>query len=99
MTPERWRKVKELYGCARERQGEERASFLRHACSDDELRIEVESLLASEEAAGGFMTTSGMPAAVQELASVIAKLPKDLAFSGMPDSHWDWEKIQSLYHQ
>ncbi|HEY8187461.1 MAG TPA: protein kinase [Pyrinomonadaceae bacterium] len=48
MTPERWQQVKELFRAALEHDAEERAEFLERACNgDDELRQEVESLLAS----------------------------------------------------
>jgi len=46
---ERWLKVERLYHAAREREGSERAGFLREACAGDEaLRREVESLLAED---------------------------------------------------
>jgi len=51
MTPERWRRVEELYHAALERPQEQRAAFLDEACGDDqELRHEVESLLRYEQA-------------------------------------------------
>jgi Tol biopolymer transport system component len=52
MDPARWRRVEEIYQAATERKPEERAAFLAAACAGDEdLRREVESLLAqpSEE--------------------------------------------------
>ena len=46
MTPERWKRVEELYHAARTRPPGERAAFLAEACRDDEaLRRDVESLL------------------------------------------------------
>ena len=46
MTPERWKRVEELYHAARNRPPGERAAFLAEACPDDEaLRRDVESLL------------------------------------------------------
>jgi non-specific serine/threonine protein kinase/serine/threonine-protein kinase len=43
-----WEKVKELFGAALDREPEQRETFLRGACGDDEaLRVEVESLLAA----------------------------------------------------
>jgi eukaryotic-like serine/threonine-protein kinase len=48
MNPERWEKVARLHRSALEREESGRAAFLRDACAgDDELRREVESLLAS----------------------------------------------------
>src|SRR5262245_62103286 len=50
MNPERWLQVEELYHAALEREPESRAAFLENACGDDqELRREVESLLAQGE--------------------------------------------------
>jgi len=49
MTPERWRQVEALYHSAREREPSERFAFLKEACEgDEELRREVEALLAQE---------------------------------------------------
>jgi serine/threonine protein kinase len=48
MTPEAWQRVKTIFAAARERQPSERALFLDEACGPDaELRVEVESLLAT----------------------------------------------------
>jgi hypothetical protein len=56
MTPERWRRLKELLGGAIERTGNERASFLAQSCAGDEgLRSEVDALLASHESQGGLL--------------------------------------------
>ena len=50
MTPERWQKIDSLLQAALGREPRERARFLDEACKgDDELRKEVESLLASSE--------------------------------------------------
>ncbi|MGE3842453.1 MAG: serine/threonine-protein kinase, partial [Vicinamibacterales bacterium] len=54
MTPERWRQIEQIYQTALKRTGDPRAEFLREACGqDDELRREVESLLAQEHGADG----------------------------------------------
>ena len=46
MTPERWKRVEELYHAARNRPSGERAAFLAEACPDDErCGCDVESLL------------------------------------------------------
>jgi eukaryotic-like serine/threonine-protein kinase len=48
VNPERWQRIKELFGSALEQEHGERSAFLRKACGqDDELRTELESLLAS----------------------------------------------------
>jgi len=47
MDPSRWQRVEDLYQAAAERKPQERAAFLAQACTGDEdLRREVESLLA-----------------------------------------------------
>jgi Tol biopolymer transport system component/predicted Ser/Thr protein kinase len=53
----RWQRVKEILGAARERPVEARQSFLKEACgSDESLRREVESLLAAEGEAAHFLS-------------------------------------------
>ena len=56
MTPERWKRVEELYHAARTKPSGERAAFLLDACRDDEsLRRDVESLLKEQVSADGFL--------------------------------------------
>ncbi len=53
MDPARWKRVEEIYHAVSERKPEERAAFLAEACAgDEELRREVESLLAQPSAEG-----------------------------------------------
>ena len=48
MNPEKWEQIKELLGCALEKDPAERGSFLRDACGPDQtLRRELEALLAA----------------------------------------------------
>ncbi len=55
MNPERWARIRDLFLNTHELLPDERAKVLDGACSDDaELRIEVESLLASHDAADQF---------------------------------------------
>jgi len=58
MNADRWHQVTGLYHAARERADEERRAFLDSACrGDDDLRREVESMLAADAAcADGFFT-------------------------------------------
>jgi serine/threonine protein kinase len=52
MRPERWRQIDRLYQAALERDASERGAFLDEACAgDEELRREVESMLAAHEQA------------------------------------------------
>jgi Tol biopolymer transport system component/predicted Ser/Thr protein kinase len=69
MTPERWQTVKEVLESALERTPEERSVFLERACAgDEELRKEVESLIASHEKTGNFIDVPPFEAAAQLLA-------------------------------
>ncbi|HEY2962060.1 MAG TPA: protein kinase [Pyrinomonadaceae bacterium] len=56
MTPERWQQVKAIFNSAINYRPEERDLFISQACSGDEnLRSEVESLIASHEQSGSFI--------------------------------------------
>src|ERR1051325_7211324 len=58
MTPERWRKIEEIFEAASERGPRERAVYLDAACAGDaELRAEVESLLAHRQPTGRLIST------------------------------------------
>lgn len=58
VTSERWQRVKELFEAASERGPAERAALLAQACGgDEEVRQEVESLLAAHEGDSSFMNT------------------------------------------
>ncbi|MGH9321792.1 MAG: protein kinase domain-containing protein [Vicinamibacteria bacterium] len=55
MTPERWRRITEVFHSARGRDASARARFLDEACAEDlELRAEVDALLAADRDAGAF---------------------------------------------
>ena len=56
MKPERWQQIEQLYDRALEMEESRRASFLREACAgDDDLRRELEQLLAEGRPAESFM--------------------------------------------
>jgi TolB-like protein/predicted Ser/Thr protein kinase len=56
MTPERWKKLEALFHEALELQGEARAAHLAKVCgSDEQLRAEVEPLLAAHERESSFL--------------------------------------------
>jgi hypothetical protein len=70
VTPERLRQIQELYHAARERQPDQRTAFLAGACeSDEDLRREVESLLAADPAGACFLDEPVMRQAAGILAS------------------------------
>jgi tetratricopeptide (TPR) repeat protein len=58
MTPERWQRLKTIYGECLERNGDQRAAFLSEACAGDaDLRAEAEKLLAADARAKSFLST------------------------------------------
>ena len=61
MTPERWRRITQVFHLARACDLSARAALLEEACADDlALRVEVEALLAAEDYAGAFGQTLGL---------------------------------------
>jgi len=71
MLTERWQEIENLYHSACERRPEERRSFLESATDDEELRREVESLLANEVSAADFLETHSPESAETELQGCI----------------------------
>ncbi len=72
MTPERWARIKEVFGAALEKPESERAAFLDEACAADaSLRQEVELLLAGHDGSELASPVAGMlmPAAAPTLAA------------------------------
>ena len=58
MTPERWARVRKVFDDALERPAKDRSAYLRVVCArDDELRREVETLLASHDQSEDFLAT------------------------------------------
>jgi eukaryotic-like serine/threonine-protein kinase len=69
MKPERWQQVENLFLSVLERQPAERTAFLDQACrEDEELRREVETLLAYEEQARSFIESPAIDLAARALA-------------------------------
>jgi eukaryotic-like serine/threonine-protein kinase len=63
MRPEEWQRCVEIFSAALERQPEQRAAFVDHACADDEsLRREVTTLLRSHEESGDFISAPAFAA-------------------------------------
>jgi serine/threonine-protein kinase len=76
MTPERWRRIEELYHAALARNAHERALFLRDACAgDDGLRLEVESLLAQSASAEAFLAEPAVLLAAQLVSEPGTSMP------------------------
>jgi len=71
MDPERWAAVGRLYDAALAQPVERRTAFLAEACAgDEELRREVESLLAQDISAGGVLTGGAVGAAAGLVSDV-----------------------------
>src|SRR5215467_3766514 len=69
-TSERWQRVEALYHAALQRPRGERTAFLRDACAgDEELRRDVESLLAQPASDVGFLRTPALAVAARGLES------------------------------
>jgi len=50
MTPDRWKRIESIYHAARGRSSADRAAYLAEVCgADEDLRLEVESLLVNGE--------------------------------------------------
>jgi len=79
MTPERWRRLKGLFGEALEVEPAERGAWAETACGGDEpLCAELAALLASHQGAGAFLETpileSAVPGAAAEPERPIARI-------------------------
>ena len=69
MTLEHWRRIEELCLAALDQRQADRPQFLARACGEDqELRDQVEHLIASYEASGSFLETPLRSAALRLLA-------------------------------
>src|SRR5580765_3224217 len=76
MTPERWRRVEELYHAALAHEAPDRALFLGDACAgDDALRRDVESLLAQSASAQSFLSDPAMVAAARLVSGPGSSIP------------------------
>src|SRR6266487_3798803 len=91
MDPERWTQIEKLYHAALELERSKRAAFLEETCgADHDLRREVESLLASDAAAGSFIEAPAMEMAAKALAdnTSVLTLGNDRLKSGAVVSHY-----------
>src|SRR5262245_62653034 len=71
MSTDRWQQLERLYHAALGRRASERAAFLTEACGDDEdLRREVESLLATSASADGRLEEPSVAVAAQMITDV-----------------------------
>jgi serine/threonine protein kinase/Tfp pilus assembly protein PilF len=85
MTPERLQQIEDLYHSALERDSAERVAFINDSCNgDEELRYEVESLLASHEQAGDFIE-----APVHEVAARLIAENQQRSMVGRAIGHYE----------
>ena len=69
MNPERYQKICDIFAAVQKIPRDERENFLARLCVDDEdLRNEVESLLASDESSGNFIESPALEVAAEMLA-------------------------------
>lgn len=65
MRPDRWERIKDIFGAAIECASEARGPLLDTSCAgDSELRAEVDSLLAAHDTSGGFIDKPAVHAAL-----------------------------------
>jgi eukaryotic-like serine/threonine-protein kinase len=65
MTPERWKEVERLYLNSIELEPDQRQRFLADDCADEEIRREVESLLAHHASGPSFLERRGVDVAAE----------------------------------
>jgi eukaryotic-like serine/threonine-protein kinase len=92
LKPERWRQVEEVLEAALKLQGTRRVEFLETSCAEDQdLRKEVESLLAQEARAGTFIEDSALIVGAKALAQDAAasgEAPPSPGITGKLVSHY-----------
>jgi len=80
MSSERWAEIERIFGAASALPADERSLYLDEVCAGDaSLRLEIESLLASRDAAGSFLESpavSGLSAKDLDSASVLGAGPE-----------------------
>ena len=88
MTPDIWQRVKEVLAGALEREPGDRPAYLDHACAEQSLRKEVESLIASHEQGGsGFLEPAAMESGALKCGAMLGsyEILAPLGSGGMGD--------------
>jgi serine/threonine protein kinase len=89
LEAERWQRIERLYHAALERAETQRAPFLKEACAgDEELRREVESLLAQEDGGDRFLEEPALEVAARALAQERVEAAKAASLVGRTISHY-----------
>ena len=71
MTPERWKRIDELYHQAQTRPMGQRSEFLEEACGvDGELRLEIETLLNEPAADDGFLEAPALLLTASQVSAI-----------------------------
>jgi hypothetical protein len=74
MRPERWQQIEKLYHSALKQEASRRTAFLQEACpGDEDLRREVESLLAQPPQAESSIEASALQVTVQTMTETRAR--------------------------
>src|SRR5262245_40728770 len=72
-TKERWDRVNQLFHSALEREPQQRSTFLRENCVDDELVLEeVKSLLSAHDRVPSFLDTAVVGVATRRVADGVS---------------------------
>jgi Tol biopolymer transport system component len=83
MTPERWKRIEELYQAAQLRPSGDRSAFLLEACADDDrLRRNVESLLAESESTDDVLAEPGVMIPAQLIADFVPAAMTGVSLGG-----------------
>jgi len=88
VKPEVWHRVKEVLAGALERDPGDRPAYLDHACAEESLRREVESLIATHEKGGsGFLEQSPLQSAALDCGTMLGfyEIVAPLGSGGMGD--------------
>ena len=97
MTPERWRLVEEMHEAALECEPARRLTFVRESCAgDEELRREVESLLALHSAVEDFMKVPAAGLLAQAMAEDPDVVETPVSSSGTTSRIGDYRIIREL---
>src|SRR5687767_2297597 len=71
MTPDRWRRIEDLYHAASARPTEDRAAFLAEACAgDDAMRRNVQSLLDESDADDPYLEEPALPRPADTISGI-----------------------------
>jgi serine/threonine protein kinase len=91
MTPEQWQRVRPILECALELEPESRPAYVDSACAgDDELRVEILSLLSEPKQSDSFLIEPALNMVQRHMAQDQAQLDKaeEFALVGKKISHY-----------